>query len=219
MSCRVHSLPAASNHPHPKSGQALLESFGIIILLCLILFGLIQYVLLLTATEVIQYSADASVRARVVGMNDFMVYKVSRVALIPNAGRMTTPSGYAAGRSWRSNRVGDMWRWQAEREPGERLGEIWRNPGSAQYVQIEYPRIPFFLGSRRYGEMLGYLDYERWEDINAPRYTSLNNGVIEVTMEQDYPIFLPFARAFMEDDEIRILKKAQLANHADFYLE
>jgi len=42
-------------------------------LLCLILFGVVQLVLMFKAREIKQFAADASVRARAVGFNPFMV--------------------------------------------------------------------------------------------------------------------------------------------------
>jgi len=217
-------LNLSPSGPASKSGQALLESFGIIMLLCLILFGMVQYVLILTANEVLQYSADASVRARSVGMNPFMVYKVSRITSIPNAGRMTTPSGHSAGDSWLSTNVDSMFRWHRDRQPEERLGEIWRNPGSSQFTQVEDPRIPLVLESRSPGEMLGYLNYERWEPnqpnaIENPLYRIAASGNLEITLQQDYPILMPFARAFIDNDTIRIQKSSQYADHAELYLE
>src|SRR5690606_30398007 len=74
-----------------KAGQALLESFAVIMLLCLILFGMVQLVMMINATEIIQFSADSAVRSRAVGLNDFMALKSSVIASSPNAGERTAP--------------------------------------------------------------------------------------------------------------------------------
>jgi hypothetical protein len=217
MFCKTTYPTLSRSVCRSKSGQALLETFGIILLLCLFLFGAVQYVMLLTANEVIQYSADASVRARAVGMNEFMVYKVSRVATIPNAGRMTNPGGYFAGGGWRSNSVEQMWEWDPQ--PGERLGELWRPPHSSQTWFVERPRIPMFLESRSLGEMFGTLNYERWEDISRPMYTATSLESIEVTLQQDYPLNMPFANAFIRGGSATIERSSRLADHADYYLD
>jgi len=207
---RVRPSSASPDRPGPRSGQAILESFGIILLLCLMLFGMVQYVLMLTASEVVQYSADASVRARAVGFNPFMVFKVNRVASIPNAGLMTNPSRQAFGNAttWNTQSAGRAY-----------FSAIQASPRSSQYWEIEYTNIPFFLGSAHYGQMYGYLDYEDWDTISRPMYTATAGDTVGVTVRQDYPLRMPLFRAFSDDDEIRIRKEARLADHAELYLE
>ncbi len=198
-----------------KAGQALLESFAIMMLLCLILFGIVQYVLMLTATEVVQYSADASVRARAVGFNHFMVYKASMVARIPLAGRMTTPGTYTTGANWNHQMsAGNSY-----------FTAIASNPSSDQYTQAEHIAIPQFLNSD-HGYLFYYLDYNdsrdeserRWRTWHAPSYYT-GNGVINLSLRHDYLVNMPFARAFMSDDVLDIHQRARLADHAELYLQ
>jgi len=213
---RVTPPPASPAGLRSKSGQALLESFGVIILLCLILFGSVQYVLLLTATEIIQYSADASARARAVGFNPFMVYKVNRVSSIANAGPMTRPASYVIGNS-------AAWTRRSENgaQPPERafFSAVRSSPGSSQYNQTESENIPYFLGSRNQSEMYGYLDYEDWETISPPLYSIASSGNIEVTVSQEFALRMPLFRAFTNDDEIQITKQSSLVDHSELYLE
>lgn len=197
----------ASRH---KSGQALIESFGIMILLCLILFGVVQYVLMLTATEIVQYGADAGVRARAVGFNRFMVHKVVRVATIPNAGRMTTPQGIPAG-NWTT--------WQTYRAGTAFETAVASNPRSAQYQTIEQFNIPLYLGGQYYAQLPGILDYEDWDTVQGPGYTGTPGFTIGVTVHQDYPLRMPFVRAYSDGDDIRINAEARLADHAELYLQ
>jgi len=193
-----------------RSGQALIESLAVIILLCLILFGIVQYVLMLTATEVIQYSADASARARVVGFNRFMVRKVNLVASIPNAGIMRTPGGQPYGNA-------DVWnRFNAGRSF---VASIASSPASSQYSQIERPTIPLFLGSENAGQMYGYLDYEDWDTISHPIYTGSPVRTVGVVVRQDFPLRMPLYRAISADDILPIRREARLADHSDLYLE
>lgn len=214
MRGRSPSLPASRPPAGSKSGQALLESFGIILLLCMILFGMVQYVLMLTATEVVQYSADASVRGRAVGFHRNFVRRISRVAAIPNAGNMTTPNPVFAGSNWSSETVGEMW----ERQPGGLGGEIWRNPTSSQYA-LEYDLIPEYLAAGSSRTAGAYLDYQDWDSVSYPIYTVTGSGMLEVTIRQDYPLRMPLFRAFSENDSIRISRNSQLADHAELYLE
>jgi hypothetical protein len=196
-----------------KSGQALLESFGIIMLLCMILFGMVQYVLMLTATEVVQYTADASVRARAVGFNHFMVNKVKHVASIPNAGTMRTPSRLPMGNA-------DAWH---ELSAGQSFfAAIRSSPRSNKYFEIEEPSIPLFLGTSHAGQLYGILDYEDWRDgphaVNGPYY-SQRGDLLVVTIMQDFPLRMPLWRAFSDQNRIQIRQEALLADHAEHYLQ
>ena len=205
-------MRAESRARYRKScaGQALLESLGVIMLLCFILFGVIQYVMMLTATEVVQYSADASARARAVGFNRFMVYKVNRVASIPNAGLMRTPQ--------RTNIAdGDAW---SQLTAGQAFDTaIGSSPRSSQYHDVEQYNIPLFLGSENWGRMWGILDYEDWDTISGPFYTGTTGYTVGVVVTQRFPLRMPFVGAFSARDDIRIRKEARLADHADLYLE
>jgi Flp pilus assembly protein TadG len=193
-----------------KGGQAILESFGIMMLLCLILFGIVQYVIMLTATEIVQYSADASARARAVGFNRFMVYKVNRVASIANAGRMTFPGGipYGDAQTWVTQNAGQSY-----------YAAIRSSPSSRQYSEIEQYNIPLYLASEHYGRLGGVLDYEEWDTVSGPVYTGTPGITAGVVVQQDFPLRMPFLRAFSDGDSIRIRKEARLADHADYYLE
>jgi len=186
-----------------------LESFGVIMLCCMILFGMVQLVLMFTATEIVQYAADASARARAVGFNRFMVYKVNRVATIPNAGLMTQPERRAMGNA-------DAW---AERSAGESFFTSLRsNPRSSQYWEIEEPSIPLYLGAEQDAHLSGILDYEDWDTVGSPS-VSLSGSMIQVRLNQTYPLRMPLWRAFTGRDEIRIEREARLANHAELYLQ
>ena len=59
-----------------KQGSALVESCLVMALLCLILFGILQVVYLVSARNVINYSAVATAKAASIGLNDFMLFKV-----------------------------------------------------------------------------------------------------------------------------------------------
>jgi hypothetical protein len=219
MSRRVPAPPSVRARPDAKSGQALLESFGIIVLLCLILFGMVQVVLMLTANEVVQYSADASVRARAVGFNPFMVNKVSKVTRISLAGRMTTPTNDLT-------LYDDVF---TQNDAGSAFASaVTSNPRSEQYWGYEFPNIPLFLGSQSPSSMYSYLDYDhdddpaerRWQTWRDPTYQS-SGSIITLNQQHRYLLLQdnPLIRAFSDGDTLRISKTSTLADHAELYLE
>jgi len=193
-----------------KSGQAVLESFGVMMLLCLILFGMVQLVLMQTAAEINQYAADASVRARSVGFNRFMVFKVSRVASIANAGRMLTPE---------STRIGDADLWNQQSAGQAFRTAIQSNPRSRQFGEIEQFTIPLYLGAQYHALLPGILDYADWDQVSAPIYTGSFGRTVGVRMRQNFRLRMPFWRAFSSRDHIRLDSEARLADHADLYLD
>jgi hypothetical protein len=210
MSRRLQPSTTAAPRPDAKSGQALLESFGIIVLLCLILFGMVQVVLMLTAHEVVQYSADASVRARAVGFNPFMVRKVNRVTTIPTAGRMISPLPM-------STSYDDVWAGESAGGAFDRA--VSENPSSDQFWAIERPTIPIYLGTVHENQLDSILNYEAWESLPLPAYTSSGQDLVGVTIQQRYALRMPLLRAFSDSDSITVRKESILADHAELYLE
>ncbi|MBU0679438.1 MAG: pilus assembly protein [Verrucomicrobia bacterium] len=192
-----------------KSGQALIESTLIVALLCLIFFGAFQLSQLFVAREVMDHAATAVARARSVGFNDFMVYKVGRVAAIPNAGRMTYP--------------------EVETSSGGLLpvataipGDLWdtamaANPVSPQYA-IESALIPLYLGAEWGGQLPAILDYNEWDSVDM-YVNEIDEALARGRTTQDYPLRFPFHRAFYAGDEVRIEGDSRLANHYPLYLE
>jgi hypothetical protein len=74
-----------------RSGQSLIESCLVLIIVCILFFGVFQISQLFAAKEVLQYAAGRGARAKTVGFNHFMVFKTVRVGAIPNAGRLVNP--------------------------------------------------------------------------------------------------------------------------------
>lgn len=203
--------PGSLHPPHAaKSGQAVLESFAVIILLCLILFGMVQLVLMHTAREINQYAADAAVRARTVGFNPFMVFKVSRVASIANAGRLVNPQPVPAGDA-------DSWNQQSAGESFTRA--LAANPRSRQFAEIEQFTIPLYLGAPTHAHLPGILDYEDWDDVASPQYTGSPGTTVGVRSRQSFRLRMPLWQAFSSRDSISLSAEARLADHADLYLD
>ncbi|MEX2382438.1 MAG: hypothetical protein WD490_08645 [Opitutales bacterium] len=175
----------------------------------MILFGMVQYVLMLTATEVIQYSADAAVRARAVGLNSFMVRKASLVASIPNAGQIDSQFQNVIGPTgWSATNASEAFDRSTDSV----------SSGSSQFQLIEEHLLGDFLGAETESRMYGILDYDDWDTVRWPIY-SRNGTMLRVTIIQDYPLRMPFRRAFTTRDELRIQREARLADHAELYLQ
>lgn len=74
-----------------RAGQSLIESCLVMIIVCILFFGIFQISQLFAAQEVLQYAAGRGARAKAVGFNRFMVFKTVRVGSIPNAGQLVNP--------------------------------------------------------------------------------------------------------------------------------
>lgn len=181
-----------------------------VVVICLILFGMIQVARIYTAREILYHGSTAAARARAVGFNDFMVHKVYRVATIPNAGAMESP-GFQRGAGLegfvRSARPGAVWnaalRW---------------NPTSPQY-SIEQSRIPLYLGAENYGRLAPILDYEDWDTVRLSRMSDSGLGTVRASVRQDLPLKYPFHRAFYAADEVDLEGDVEMDSHASLYLQ
>lgn len=197
------------------SGQSVIESCIVVAITCLIFFGLFQVSQLFSAKAVLTYSAVAGARARMVGFNDFMVYKVVRAASIPNAGPMVTPTvtrGGGVSAMVSSSTPGALW------DTALHAG----SPTSPQY-DLERSRIPLYLGSTRWGELPAILDYENWDDIGYAEGGS-SADLILAEARQNYELVWPFARAFYADDHVHMDSSGDDAfiirdKHYPLYLE
>lgn len=198
-----------------KSGQAILESFAVILLLCLILFGMIQLVMMVTATEIIQFSADSAVRARAVGLNEFMALKSSVIASSPNAGERSAPYGQS-----RTSQAG----WESARNAGQAFESSHRNVYNDTDDILYFPE---YLETLNMGYAQARLNYTRSahpvnsgndHQISAPHFT-FSGEMIRAVVTQDYPLTMPLFRAFSDSDSIYLRGEAELANHAELYLQ
>ncbi|VGO21501.1 TadE/TadG family type IV pilus assembly protein [Pontiella sulfatireligans] len=164
----------------------MVESCLVIMMLCLILFGLLQVSYVVAARNVLQYAAAATVRAAAVGLNDSMLEKVSYYVSIPTAGPINTPSGI------RSTAL-----------PGDTMGERFdhaisrtNTPESAQGWYEVAVREQFHLADET--EWRGILNYDNWNgsDARIRSSTSYQNDLITTTIRQMVPMTYPFSRAF-----------------------
>lgn len=203
VSCR---LPFHARNRAGKKGQAIIETVLVSFVLGLIFFAAMQLSLMFAAREVNRHAANAGVRAKAVGFNDFMVHKVVRVASIPNAGKMTTPT-FTRTPNTQNPFAPVHLQWQQS---------LQNQPRSPQ-LGIETSRIPLYLGGQRQGELDAILDYEHFTTI---RHSENSAGVtVGVTTRQDFPLVMPFHSWFNAGDTTPLHTEAYHADHYSLYLE
>ena len=194
-----------------RSGQSLIESCIVMALVCLLFMALLQISQIFAAKEVLNYAANKGARARTVGLNNFMVYKVIRVGSIANAGPMTSPDFERS-------------QFPYELDPTEdTLINIWSSaltaaPSSQQY-ELESARIPEYLGAEYIGRLNALLDYERWDTIRAWQPGWVLSESIDITVNQDYPLWVPMHRLFVDADSVELSGECSVMNHSELYLQ
>jgi len=213
---RMRALEVSRRTDRAREGASLIEACLVVVMMSLILFGGLQLSRLFAAREVLDYTAMAGARARAVGLNEFMVYKVVRVASIPNAGRMTNPdTAMAAGTAmqWGSDRPGLLW------DRAVRASSPY-----SPMANIERQRIPFYLGGGHPARLRAIMDYEDWRTITH-RVDQPTLEMVRVQVQQDVPLRFPLSRAFFRGDAVtlhaggRDNRGARMAAHSELYLE
>ena len=188
----------------------MLEAAGMMILITLIFLTVFQLSQIIAAKEVTHHAAAAGARAKAVGFNDFMTWKVVKTAMIPNAGLMEWPESeltefpdvlYAYG-------VGTSWDYSTSRA---------MNPRSHR-VDTEMSRIPEFLGTLDWNEVYSILDYQDWDSVRWP-ITMEQDDMTSVRVRQDFPLKMPMHTFFYDDDDVNLGSRAWHGNYADIYLE
>lgn len=77
-----------------ESGQTMVEAVICMLMICLVLFGLLQVFYLAVAGMVADYAAFCTARSASVGFSDYLLNRTSRVAAIGASGDMIEPTGY-----------------------------------------------------------------------------------------------------------------------------
>ncbi|MDF7801608.1 pilus assembly protein [Pontiellaceae bacterium B1224] len=210
-----------------KEGAAIVESCLVIIVLCLILFGLLQVSYLIMSRDVISFSAFASARALTVGMNEEFVERVARVTTIPSAGppfrsgpQHTTLAQDTPGRMWDN--------------------AVESSPGSDQFWYEHY-LIPWYLGAEDESQLDSLLNYHYWVSSDtavSAQSSAAGSQEAEVTVSQNVPLAFPFARAFFHEADMGMMLRGteggayvyeevpvylieqtiRLENHSELYL-
>ena len=182
-----------------RSGQAYLETFLVLLVLLLVLFGFLQVALSFGDREVVHHAAARAARAKAVGFNDWMATKAARVAAIPSSGKLLT---------------------------GE-LGYDAAEDGAT--ADFERERIPQYLAAETSARGQYVLDYEEWArgSIRVRSSGSLfGGGVLHETVRFDAPLRMPLAGWFVpwarrdENGVPRIVLEADApaGEHSTLYL-
>lgn len=200
-----------------RRGQALLESMLMVFVLCLLACGVYQLALVFAAKDVLMHSARAAARAKTVGFNSWMVEKCSRVAAIPNAGLITTPT------------IVDTPELQplvAALSPGELWDEVLRRVPASEQVGVELARIPEYLGSDYPLQASYILDYADWPAVTTDMPDPTPGGapspiapMIDATVSQNFIMRVPMHTAFWAADTILLEGKCTMEAHYDLYIE
>ncbi len=207
-----------------RSGQAMVESVIVVLVICFLLFSLLELARGFAGREILRHSAARAARARTVGFNNWMCTKVMRVAAIPNAGRMTEPS-YASftdaelRSALATKSPGELWDWSLTANPRSDRGGT------------EAARIPDYLASEHEERARYILDYEGWNNIHAIGLggdASAASGTLEVKVRQKMPIdiavkalcdWVGVLSPALDRGHMTLAGRCAIENHYSLYLE
>ncbi len=190
-----------------EHGQAILENLLAMLVLCLILFGLLQVFHLAVAQFLTRYSAFCTGRAYAVGFADYLLYRSARVGAIGASGRLVSPNNQTYG-----SPVAQYY--------GERM-MIPEYISGIRWLEYEYWR-----GGNEY-------DGRYYAPGIAPPQTRIGHGyqptttgLIDLNVQfRNYPFaifdLMDPQRAWFDtaEDAVDITGNAQVANHAADYLQ
>ncbi len=172
-----------------RSGQSLIESCLVLIIVCIAFFGVFQISQLFARQEVLHYAAARGARASVVGFNRFMVFKTIRVGSIPNAGRLINPVH--------------------EKGPAvQQTLEAARIPlymGAEDFGDLD--------------PILKYEDWGTPQDVHLLSTAALVDGTLRLKIRQEVPLRYPFHRTFYAADSVDMTGESCLDNHYTLYLD
>jgi hypothetical protein len=78
-----------------ESGQAIVESVIAMLLLCLILFGLLQMFSLIVAQMSAEFSTFYTAKSKAVGFADYLVQRNARSSIVASSGNITWPEQHS----------------------------------------------------------------------------------------------------------------------------
>ncbi len=188
------------------AGQSVLESMLCMIVICLVLFGLLQIFQIVNAKLLSDYSAYRSARSYSVGFRDFLIQRSARVAVIGASGKLIEPDNQDFG--------SPMSQFNFERLmiPDYLSGARW----------LEYE---FWQGGNEYDPNFYSPDVAPPSTNFSAGYTETGSGTVQMNVSfSDYPYVL---FDLMDKDRVwfdsagesrDLGGSAELANHAADYL-
>ncbi len=219
--------PAPVSGACPHSGQAMVEMLLVMVVLCVLFFGLLQVALVFNAHEVLHHSAARAARARAVGLNDWMVTKSQLVAAIPNSGRMLEPVDLTPSPSFLDPDATPGKNWD---RAVSSAAAGWSSPRPV----IELARIPEYLDSENHLRSEVILDYEEWEngafDVaiqhTGAAVSSIGGaGTVRAAVRQRFPLLMPLHALIYRGetdgdgvDRVSLKGESEVIDHASLYL-
>ena len=185
-----------------QRGSSIVEGVISMLLVCLVLFGLLQIFLLYTTQEFTDYTAFRSARSLSVGYADELTVLEVRARALPVSGAVLSPAEL-----------------KALRENSFTASDYTQDNGVYSYFYRLRRAIRHYMEGRRWMEC----EYWRGNNVYGTRLNnafSKNTGSVtsDLTFSK-YPLRLPFAKAFFPDNRIDITSSCELKNHAAAYLE
>ena len=172
------------------------------LVLCLILFGLLQIFLLYTTQEVTDYVAFRTARSLSVGFADELIEIEARARAVPVSGSVLTPSHL-----------------KAQKNSGYTTSQYSQNNGVYDYFyRLKRAVLHYMEGVR-------YMECEYWNGKNSFKtklisdFSTDDKQVLSEVKFSKYPLRLPFSKAFLTDKYLDINSSMELKNHSSSYLE
>ena len=113
-----------------KSGQAMIETIIVMVFLLIAFFSIAQFADNFRARLVADYAAGRCARSRTVGLDDYMILKIARIATMSIAGKSMLPD-YADGPLSAGEMIGRAGNYLSARCDAQTHGildfELWRN--------------------------------------------------------------------------------------------
>lgn len=174
-----------------EGGQAIVESVICMLLICLILFGLLQLFYLSVAQMFADYSSFCAARSRSVGFADYLVNRSARVASIGASGQILYPEN--------------------DRNYGGPLSQF----------AVERVRIPEYIQGDRYLFYgIGDANDPEWSWNDLSVNASDSMGMIDMRISyRNYPLNFPMRAAFTGTEEVDIHGDSRVLDHSNEYLE
>ena len=172
-----------------EHGQTIAESVMCMLLICLILFGLLQIFYLTVAQMLADYASFCATRSYSVGFADYLINRSARVASIGASGNLVYPEGEDYGGPLQQFAVEEV------RIPEYITGERWLFYGIGDEENLEWD----------------------WNDVGISKRESMGTVGARVYY-QNYPLNFPMRRAFTYDENVNIHGDAKVMNYAENYL-
>ncbi len=205
-----------------QRGEAIVEGMISMLLLCLVLFGLLQVFYLTVAQMLVQYSAFTAARASSVGIADYLVDRFSRTAVAGASGSiLTPPSSFSSMVSQAGSET--LATYSSSSDP-DAWGFFPRYHAGVSWLEYE-----FWAGKNKTQILTGSLEGSgggSWS-VDVPDAGTTFGCLVQRDSElvsstvgfNKYPTNFPMWKAFSSEDSLDISYSTSIQNYAYEYLE